>query len=355
MRADRVALVIGATGVTGAPLVETLLDSGEWKVYGVARREPRLRAGTPLARFRHLAIDLADRGAVGAAIRDANDVTHVFHSGNDGSRPARLAMLANLLDAMDEHAQGFANLHLTQGMKYYGVHLGPFSIPARETDPRVAGGDFYYSEEDQVLERRRRSGWAWTSLRPHSVCGYTPGNPVNLASMLAVYGSLLRALGLPFGFPASAACFETRFHCTDAHLLARAAIRISTESACADQAFNVCNGEPFRWCDLWPTLAAWFGLPPAGPQPWRLDDFLAQHADLWRSLAERHGLVAYPYERLPRWVAGDYRAPHSRFACEYDNVADISKLRAGGFGESLDNAAMFTAIFERLRQERVIP
>ena len=45
-------------------------------------------------------------------------------------------MLRNVLDAIEPIAPGLEHVHLVQGTKYYGMHLGPFRTPAREDDPR---------------------------------------------------------------------------------------------------------------------------------------------------------------------------------------------------------------------------
>ena len=101
----------------------------------------------------------------------------------DARPDARLAIIANTLDAVESAAPGFANLNLMQGTKYYGSYLGPFKTPAKESDPRILQGDFYYSEEDLVTERQRGKRWTWTAVRPTAVCGYAPGNPVNLPTV----------------------------------------------------------------------------------------------------------------------------------------------------------------------------
>ena len=162
-------MVIGTSGVTGTPLAEQLLVSG-WKVYGVSRRAPGLRGG-PHGQFHHIAVDLTDRDATRAAFADCGDVTHLFHCANDADPAVRLAMIANCLDAAEAAAPGFANINLLQGTKYYGSYLGPFKTPAKESDPRVPGGDFYYSEEDLVAGRQAGRGWSWTGVRPTAVCG----------------------------------------------------------------------------------------------------------------------------------------------------------------------------------------
>lgn len=354
MGQERIALVIGGTGVTGTPMVEELLCAG-WPVYAVSRRTPMLRAGVPAARLRHVEVDLNDSASCGERLARLADVTHLFYCANDPSPEVRARTMRDVLDAVEAGARNLANVHLMQGTKYYGCHLGPFKVPANENDPRIPGSDFYYSEEDAVRSRAAGKRWTWTATRPHSVCGHARGNPLNLAVVLGVYGALQRALGAPFAFPASDACFRARFNVADAELLARAAIWCSTTPACGNEVFNINNGDVFRWCDIWPRLAAFFELPSAGPQTQRLPEFLATHAATWQGIAAAHGLQAFPYDRVARWAQGDYIAPNSRFACEYDVVSDLGKARRYGFTEQLDSATMFVSLFARLRRERVIP
>jgi nucleoside-diphosphate-sugar epimerase len=351
---DCTALVIGATGVTGTPMVEELLVAG-WPVYAVSRRAPMLRAGVPTQRLRHIPVDLTDKAAAQNALSALVDVTHLYYCGNDPSPAVRLSLMQNVIDTVERSAPGLVNVHLLQGTKYYGCHLGPFKVPAQETDPRIAGADFYYSEEDCVRDRQRGKRWTWTATRPHSVCGYARGNPLNLAVALGMYGSLQKAIGGPFAFPASQACFDARFNVADSELLARASIWSSITPGCGNEAFNINNGDVFRWHEIWPKLAGFFGIEATGPQAQRLPEFFAAHESTWRDLEAAHGLVQFPYERLARWAQGDYHPPHSRFACEYDVVSDLGKARRHGFTEQVESAEMFLRMFARLRAERAIP
>ncbi len=345
-----VALVLGATGVTGTPLTRLLLGSG-WRVYGVSRRPDSVQDG----RYCHLPIDIHDKPALRGALRECRDLTHVFDCASAGTGTARVEALANLLDGIEADAPHFRNINLQQGMKYYGCHLGPFATPAREDAPRMAGNLFYYADEDLVRRRQAGKPWTWTALRPHSVCGYAEGNPLNLALVLAIYGSIRRELHEPLWFPASGRCFESRFQVMDASLLARAALYVATNAACANNAFNINNSECFRWRDLWPDLAVFFGLRAEGAGGEPLAEFLARHVDTWKALATRHGLRAFPIERASAWVRGDYTAPNSRFAAEYDICTDTTKIRQAGFRDTTDNATMFRRLFAWYRDNRIIP
>jgi nucleoside-diphosphate-sugar epimerase len=351
----KAALVVGASGVTGTPLAEQLLELPEWKVYGVSRRRPELRPGTNQAAFTHVAVDLTDPRATQRVLGAHDDITHVFYCANEGRKEVRLAMITNVLDALESLAPNLANINLLQGTKYYGCHLGPFKTPAKESDPRVPGADFYYSEEDLVQQRQKGKRWTWTAVRPHAVCGYAAGNPMNLATVIAIYGSLLRELGRPFAFPASEKCFGTLFQTADSEMLARGAIWVSTRPQCGNQAFNLNNGDYFRWKNIWPALADFFKLESAGPQPYLMAEFLSDKEPLWDAMTKKYNLKPFPFARAPGWAQGDYTPPHSRIASEYDNISDMVKIRREGFCESLDSEQMFLRLFARYRDERVIP
>ena len=350
---NKVGIVIGASGVTGTPLAEQLAVAG-WKVYGVSRRAPKLRGG-PFAHFHHVAVDLTDNQAALKALAACADVTHVFHCANDANPETRLAMIGNTIDVIETVAPDFANINLLQGTKYYGSYLGPFKTPAKETDPRIAGGDFYYSEEDLVTGRQQGKRWTWTGVRPQAVCGYAAGNPVNLATVLAIYGSILRELGQPFGFPSSEACFNALIQVVDAELLARGAIFVSTHKACSNKAFNVGNGDMFRWKYMWPALANYFRLKLAGPQPYSLKEFLSDKQPLWSAITSKYGLKAFPFERTPEWAQGAFSPPNSRLGCEYDFISDTIRVRQAGFTECIDSEQMFLGMFDRFRAEKLIP
>ena len=350
---NKVGMVIGASGVTGTPLAEQLAVAG-WKVYGVSRRAPKLHGG-PFAHFHHVAVDLTDSQAARNALAACADVTHVFHCANDANPETRLAMIGNTIDVIEAVAPDFANINLLQGTKYYGSYLGPFKTPAKETDSRIAGGDFYYSEEDLVAGRRQGKRWTWTAVRPQAVCGYAAGNPVNLATVLAIYGSILRELRQPFGFPSSEACFNALIQVVDAELLARGAIFVSTHKGCGNKAFNVGNGDMFRWKYMWPALANYFGLKLAGPQLYSLKEFLSDKQPLWSALTSKYGLKAFPFERTPEWAQGAFSPPNSRLGCEYDFISDTIRVRQAGFADCIDSEQIFLGMFDRFRAEKLIP
>ena len=192
-------------------------------------------------------------------------------------------------------------------------------------------------------------------MRPTAVCGYAPGNPLNLATVLAIYGSIKRELKEPFGFPGTERCFDALIQVIDADLLARAAIWVSTTPGCGNRGYNVSNGDMFRWRYMWPALAGFFRLEVSGPQPYSLAEFLEDKQPLWDAMTHKYGLRAFPFERAARWARGDFKPPNSRLGCEYDFISDTLRIRKTGFNEVLDSEEMFLSMFERFRRDRLIP
>ncbi len=90
---------------------------------------------------------------------------------------------------------------------------------------------------------------------------------MNLAMVIAVYATISKELGLPMRFPGKPGAYNKLLEMTDAGLLAKATVWAATDPRCANQAFNITNGDLFRWEELWPKLAAWFKLETAPPCP----------------------------------------------------------------------------------------
>ncbi|WP_440099246.1 SDR family oxidoreductase [Streptosporangium sp. H16] len=347
----KVALVVGAQGVIGRNLVDHLAALGDWDVIGLSRR-----GGESTGRVRHIRADLLDRDDCAKKLGELVDVTHIFYAAYQDRPtwaelvPPNLAMLVNVVDAVEPVAPGLRHVSLMQGYKVYGAHLGPFKTPARESDPHHMPPEFNVDQQNFLEERQKGSGWTWTAIRPSVVCGFALGNPMNLAMVIAVYGAISKELGLPLRFPGRPGAYDTLLEMTDAGLLARATVWAATDERCANQAFNVNNGDLFRWNDMWPKIAGFFDLEVAPPLPMSLDVVMADKGPLWNSMTEKYGLEPHPYEDVSSWAFGD-----AVFSWDYDFFADGSKARRFGFHEYVDTEAMFLDILGDLRRRRIIP
>lgn len=345
------ALVTGATGVVGRNLLGHLVQTGEWNVIAVSRRKPDVPGACA-----HVAIDLLDADDCRAKAGALREATHVFHAAY-AERPDtgawvrdNTAMLTNLVEALEPVAPELQHVHVVHGTKWYGSHLGPFKTPAREDDPRHMPPNFYYNQWDWLNERRQGKRWSVSSARPHAICGLSIGNPMNLPMVISVYAAISRELGLQLCHPGAAGNYRALYQATDAALLAHAMVWMATEPRCANEAFNITNGDLIRWENLWPRIARYWGLEPGPRRQISLARFMADKGPVWDRIVERHGLQSIRYEDIVSWPFGDFV-----FASEYDVISDTGKCRRYGFHESVDTEAMFFRLWDQYREARVLP
>lgn len=349
------ALVVGASGIVGGATADLLLSEG-WTVHGLSRR-PAGRAG-----ISPVAADLRDGAATAAALADLRPdavfiTTWLRQQSEAENIRVNSAMVRNLLDGL-RAGGGTRHVGLVTGLKHY---LGPFEAygkgalpqtPFREEQGRLEVENFYYAQEDEVFAAAERDGFSWSVHRPHTVIGMAVGNAMNMGATLAAYAVLCRETGRPFRFPGSAAQWNGLTDMTDARLLARHLLWAATTPAARNEAFNVVNGDVFRWSWMWARLASWFGVEPAGfdgvVRP--LEVQMKDDAPLWRSIAEREALAEPDLGRLasPWHTDADLGRP-------IEVVTDMGKSRRLGFTAYQSTDESFFDLFERLRAERLIP
>ena len=347
------AVVVGAQGVIGRYVVEKLSSLPDWQVVGLSRRH-----GVPGPRQRHVSVDLLNPADTDAKLRDLADATHVFYAAfQAGSGPAadyaknisaNRDMLVNAVSAIERAAPGLQRVVLVTGTKYYGSHLGPFKTPAREDDPRHAGANYYFDQIDWLAGFQQGKPWSWTELRPQTLCGFAPGTAMSIVPVIAVYAAVMKQLGRPLAFPGGA--WESLYQVTESTHLANAALWAATEPRCANQAYNITNGDYFRWRHLWPKIAAAFEMPAADPQPLALAGFMADKAPLWDAMVEQHGLKPYRFDEVVAWPFGDYV-----FNCNWDVMTSVTKCRRHGFHEVVDSEEMFVRLLTQFRRQRIVP
>ncbi|WP_024646917.1 SDR family oxidoreductase [Pseudomonas syringae] len=349
------ALVVGASGIVGSAITQLLLENN-WQVAALSRNPSTVPGVTPVA------ADLQNPASVNAALADLKP-THVFIT--TWSRQAteaenirvNSAMVRNVLDAV-RAAGSVQHVALVTGLKHY---LGPFEAygkgtlpqtPFRESQPRLDIENFYYAQEDEVFAAAEQDDFTWSVHRPHTVTGVAVGNAMNMATTLAVYASICKATGRPFVFPGSRVQWDSLTDMTDARQLAKQQLWAATTPAAANQAFNITNGDVFRWSWMWGQIAEYFGVEPAAfpDQPALLETQMANDQAAWTDIVREHQLKEADINRLisPWHTDADLGRP-------IEVVTDMSKSRKLGFTafEASDDA--FIKVFEQLRRDRLIP
>jgi nucleoside-diphosphate-sugar epimerase len=165
-----------------------------------------------------------------------------------------------------------------------------------------------------------------------------------------VHATFAAALRIPFAYPGTEQGFHARTQFTFVPMLARAIEWMATSERCANQSYNVVNGDHPRWSELWPKFAAYFDVEAGGPNAVRLADQVADKESLWETLVSRHRLARVPLMERVLWPYADYL-----FAPEWDIISSMSKASGDGFGESIDTARMFLDLFDRFRRDKIIP
>jgi nucleoside-diphosphate-sugar epimerase len=352
----RTAFIAGVTGIVGQNLGQQLLSNG-WQVHGLARRP-----SADTASIRFVAADLLDPASLRSALAPL-EPSHVFittwlRQPNEAENiRINSAMVRNLLEAVAP-AESVQHVALVTGLKHY---LGPFeaygkgklpATPFREEQPRLDIENFYYAQEDEVFAAAARQLFGWSIHRPHTIIGYALGNAMNMGVTLAAYATICRETGRPFLFPGSATQWNSLTDMTDARLLARHLEWAATTPVARDQAFNVVNGDVFRWSWMWSRLASWFGIEPASfpGQGIPLEQQLADAGNIWRDIAKSHNLVEPNLNRLASaWhTDADLGRP-------IEVVTDMSKSRKLGFLDYQPTDDSFFDLFTRLRHNRIIP
>jgi nucleoside-diphosphate-sugar epimerase len=349
------AVVVGALGVIGRYIVERLIDEPDWQVVGLSRRKT---ADKP--RYRHIAVDLLDAEDTKRKLAGLTDVTHIFYAafqampGSASNFASNTApnrdMVVNAVTAIDRVAPRLKRIVLVTGTKYYGVHLGPLKTPMRETDPRHAPPNYYFDQIDWLTAYQRGKKWDWVELRPQTLCGFAPGSPMSILPAIAVYAAVSKELGLPLRFPGKPSAYGTIYQVTESTHFANAALWAATAPRCANQAFNITNGDYFRWRNLWPRIAEVFEMPIADPKTISLTQHMADKGPRWEDMTARYKLKRVPYAELVAWPFADYV-----FGADWDVMSDVTKSRLYGFHDVVDSEAMFVRLLRRFREERIVP
>ncbi|CBF84432.1 hypothetical protein AN9028.2 [Aspergillus nidulans FGSC A4] len=374
----KTALITGANGITGSAILEYLVKNttaSEWERIIITSRSP-LKTAVNDSRVEFIALDfsnppekLADQMRSQCA-----DVTHAYFSSyvhkddfaelNEANR----SLFENFLNALVDVAKGLQNCTLQTGGKYYNVHVRPVPWPAHEGHPRLvrAEENFYYHQEDFLAEKQRGSNWTWNVIRPEAIIGYTTKpNGMNEALTIALYFLINKELGVEAPMPTNAAYFNGVDDVSDARLIADLTIYASTHKNCANEAFNVTNGDVFSWRYMWPRLADWFGAKASSNQSFNrtsfkegethldlnLEQWAQDKREVWNRLCDKAGS---PLSKAS-FDAGTWTFQDWVFQRTWSSPLSINKARKFGWTGHLDSFDSFVDAFKRFKELGQIP
>lgn len=353
----RRALIVGVTGISGQAIAKQLLPAG-WEVYGLSRRTAGLPEGV-----KHISADLLDAEGMKAALAGLKpEIVFMTAWIKKDSEAENIevngATIRNLLNALEPDG-GVRHVALQTGLKHY---LGPFDnyanavmaeTPFHEDEPRLDVPNFYYTQEDELFSAAAKQGFTWSVHRSHTIFGYAVDNAMNMVLTLSAYAEIQKAQGKPMIFPGSTQAWNGVVDVTDADLLAEQLVWASTSPAGENQAFNIANGDTFRWRWLWPQIAEFFGVDYEGPkaeamQP--LEEQMKDAAPIWAEIAAKNGLAESDITKLASWWHSD-----SDLGRQIECFTDMTKSREAGFLGFRSSPKSFFQNVQAYRDANILP
>jgi nucleoside-diphosphate-sugar epimerase len=124
----------------------------------------------------------------------------------------------------------------------------------------------------------------------------------------------------------------------------------ATEPRCANQDFNVANGDFFRWRDVWPKIAAHFAVPAGRPAALKLEECMVDKGPVWTRIVGRHELTPIPFEMVADWAFAD-----SVFRLEWEQAVSVVKAHQYGFSQMMDSEQALLGLLSQYREQRLLP
>nr|ADK13080.1 putative progesterone 5-beta-reductase [Nierembergia aristata] len=361
-----VALIIGVTGIVGNSLAEILpladTPGGPWKVYGVARRpRPSWNADHPIE---YIQCDISNPTDIQSKLSVLSDVTHVFYvtwanrSTEVENCEINGKMFKNVLNVIIPNCPNLRHICLQTGRKHY---LGPFEMlgkvahdpPFQEDLPRLQVPNFYYTLEDILFEEvEKKEGLTWSVHRPGNIFGFSPYSLMNIVGTLCVYAAICKHEGLPLRFPGAKGAWDGYSDCSDADLIAEHHIWAAVDPYAKNEAFNVSNGDVFKWKHFWKVLAEQFGMEAAEfdeEKRWTLAEMMKDKGPIWDEIVKESGLVATKLEEVGVWwfvdliLSGD---------CPLDTM---NKSKEHGFLGFRNSQKAFASWIDKVKACKVVP
>ncbi|KAI5454809.1 hypothetical protein NCC49_003691 [Naganishia albida] len=362
------AIVFGASGISGTATLKALLSTptSQYKsILAVSRRPPSV--DDPDNRIKHVNVDLSgsvDDIAKGLSEAGAGDAKHVFFYSYIAKEEEE-----DLVETNKKLFGALEVLLLQTGYKYYGVHKGGEYLaqtPFRESAQRHKGLNFYYVQEDMLKEAAKKNGYHWIVSRPNFILGESKGNFMSLAVTLGLYASIQKHLDQPLVFPGSSATYNLPYDFSTAtHNAAHQLYLVNTKTA-FDRAFNVHDGQPLRFADVWPKVAEYFGLslstPPADEAPdanaigkqvvllHSAAEFAKQNQSAIKSWVQKHDLDPSAAE-YATWDFLDFATART-----WSDLGALDEAKSVGWTEECDTwEDGFKAVFDAMRSDKMIP
>ncbi|CEL11802.1 hypothetical protein ASPCAL14898 [Aspergillus calidoustus] len=285
-------------------------------------------------------------------------------------------MMRRVASALNITSPNLKSFIYPGGSRGYGIYIpgGIFSPPLHESLadglPEEYARTVAYPWFRRILtEASRIRKWTWTEICPDAVVGFTPnGSAFSLALHWAQYLSLYacnhrdsdKEAEVPF--PGSEAGYRSLYTPVSGKILGRIAIYAALNGeTCGGKIVNMLDqDEPISASDIWPAIAAWFGLKGVGPrsdpaQEPSLDEDASlapsEYIDKYRHLFSENGK---PKGLTCGVGAGNKQLDSVGWWLEFDRQFSSERLRSVGFTEQRDPIEGWIEAFEEFRRSGII-
>lgn len=369
---QNVGLVIGVTGVVGNSLAETLSSAdtpgGPWKVYGVSRRGPPVCS---VAKVTYIQCDVSVAADAQAKLSTLKDVTHIFWvtSAFDLSTvkccEMNGAMFRNVLISVIPNAPNLRHICLQTGaMHYMGISKsidGKLNVishdpPFNEDMERLENThNFYYTLEDVLLDEvSRKQSLTWSVHRPDLIFGFSPYSTLNIVGTLCVYATICKYERIPLKFPGKKAVWDSFSNASDANLVAEHQIWAGLSEQGKNRAFNITNGDVFKWKHLWKVLAEEIGVEYVGfdemDEIIPLSEMMKDKGPVWDKIVRDNNLISTSLEEVGLWDFADML-----LAGGTSRLSNINRSKENGFIGFRNSLNSFIFWIHKAKQNRLIP
>ncbi|KAF2669330.1 hypothetical protein BT63DRAFT_440017 [Microthyrium microscopicum] len=393
--APKVALVFGASGVTGWSFVNEILNDypkkGIWgKVYALTNRplkeettiwpkDDRLEIVSGIDLLKGSQEDLEKE--LKSKIKDISKVTHVYYlayKANPHDLKAELddavAMWSRSTIAMDHISPSLEFVILQTGAKMYGCHLlenhptDYIHPPLHENLPRLKQPYhdqlFYHPQLDWAHDYAKGKAWKWCDTRPDIIIGFHPTpNFYSLGQVLGIYMTLFRAVegaGAECPWPGTKQSWVAKSHDSSSDMIARQTLHLSLtiDDKYNGTGFNVGDAKQwYTWETKWPAICKYFGLKGVGPESGKegteVRAYIKEHLAEWKKIEKEHGLQS-GFADSEMVIPGFEFFLITQF--DFDRQYDMTKMYdVAGFKEERTPAQTWGGVFDRMRKAKIIP
>ncbi|TVU46490.1 hypothetical protein EJB05_06030, partial [Eragrostis curvula] len=340
-------------GIVGTSLVDILpqpdTPGGPWKVYALSRRALPPWCKPSSASVIPIQVDLTDFTAVAEALTQLTDITHVFyvawmlHSTEAQNREKNSAMFRNVISFVVTNCPGLVHISLqTARAALYRGHAAP-GLP----------------QEDILFDEVSRRGGdvGWSVHRPSLIFGFSPRSFFNTVCSLCVYAAICRKEGATLRWPGSLASWEECSNASDADLVAEQHIWAGLEPMAKNEAFNCCNGDVYRWKQLWPILAERFGLEWTGytgeENRFKVAEAMVGKEAVWAEIVKENELLETQLCEVANWWLVDNLV--NELGANWKLLDSMNKSKEHGFLGFRNTVKSFNGWIDKMKARKIVP